>query len=158
MYLIEMRSELLKKLKLRIANEVFTAIALIAIGALLFVSWDSAGRNSFELLGVIHRLDLLPEYIPTRPILMWWTILPLSLIWGIKDIIQGVFHRHDENVKEPYRLWLVLFLLPSSAISVVVSLSPTATSAPRWCLWLSVLAIFALVSDWFTMRSRATEG
>lgn len=147
-----------REINLRKYWSMFTIAVLVVVAILLFVPWDSANRNSFELLGVIHRLDLLPDQIPTRPILMWWTVLPFALIWGMKDIIQQVFQRRDENVTAPIRLWLMLFLFSSSAISFAVSLSPTATSAPRWCFWSSILGICALVFGWLINRLSASQG
>jgi hypothetical protein len=152
-----MRSELPKQLKLRIANEVITAIALIAVGALLFLSWDSAGRNSFELLGVIHRLDLLPEYIPTRPILMLWVLIPVFLGLGIKGVIQNFFQIFNEEWQENRQVWLLPFLISCALISYVVTLAPTATAAPRWCLGFSIVSVLAVFVRFLPSRANESE-
>jgi hypothetical protein len=131
-----------KKIDLNIIGQSVSACVLLGVAVLLFVSWDTSGRNSFELLGVIHRLNLLPGYIPTRPILMLWVLLPLFLFWGIKGIVQNIFRRFDGGRPQPSPIWLLLSLISCALISYVVTLAPTATDAPSWCLWLSLVGIF----------------
>jgi hypothetical protein len=152
-----MRSELPKQLKLRIANEVITVIALIAVGVLLFLSWDSAGRNSFELLGVIHRLDLLPEYIPTRPILMLWVLLPVFLGLGVKGSIQRFFRSLNGGQSETRQVWLLPFLISCVLVSYVVTLAPTATAVPRWCLGFSIASVLTVVAGILPLRADESE-
>jgi hypothetical protein len=83
--------EVAKKINVRIVNQFFTVLMLLGVVTFLFVSWDTAGRNSFELLSVIHRLELLPEFIPTKPILMWWVLMPVFLMWCIKETSYSLF-------------------------------------------------------------------
>jgi hypothetical protein len=135
-----------KKIELNGVGQFLNAIVFLGIAILLFVSWDTAGRNSFELLGVIHRLNVLPEYIPTRPILMLWVLLPVFLIWGIKGSVQRfLVRRGSEVVLHSRQIWMLPVLVSIALVSYIVTLAPISTSAPRWCLWFSIAGLFGVV-------------
>jgi hypothetical protein len=148
---------MVSKMRLKSANRAFTVMMLVGVGGTLFVSWDSAGRNSFELLSVIHRLNLLPESIPTRPILMWWVLLPVFLGWGVKEISQKFFQTFAKGKGNPHHIWLLPVLISSALIAYAVTLSPTATNAPRWCFWFSLAGIVPLLVDLLPQKRTDSE-
>ena len=150
--------ELANKINLRIINQIFTVLMLLGVITSLFMSWDSAGRNSFELLSVVHRLDLLPEFIPTKPILSWWVLLPVFLMWSIKETSYSLFQTLKGRMSTSRNILPFPVLISSALLSYAVTLSPTATRAPSWCLGLSVVGILAVSHGFLLQRREPVAG
>ena len=148
--------EVAKKINVRIVNQFFTVLMLLGVVTFLFVSWDTAGRNSFELLSVIHRLELLPEFIPTKPILMWWVLMPVFLMWCIKETSYSLFQTFKGRMSTSQNILLFPVLISSALLSYAVTLSPTATRAPSWCLGLSVAGILAVLHGFLLQRETSS--
>jgi hypothetical protein len=118
-------------------------LTLLSVGS-TFLDWDRAGRNSYELLSVIERNNLLPEAVPVGALLVWWVLQPviaMCLICTGTGLLRG-------NIANR---WLtacagLAHYLTMAGLSVAGRFVPGSTVWPSVTLGLSIVGLVLCVT------------